>query len=1370
MDTPENKRSQRQKTDKHGRGAALERLKQLKEKGVKHKYEVKDLENVYDTVDQKEYEQKVWQRQDEDWIVDDDGSGYVEDGREIFDDDLDAESIEAARKDKGKKKKISRNVDTPVTGKGSIQTMFSSMPNKKSKKEHNINEDDLLNDLLGEIKTISTSKLPIKKTSTVTKFQELTSSPKIVIRDDSPPRITKIKANETQSKQMDSPIISTTSQSQSQDSAIIEDVESMDLDETKDALPKIEQINSQEEDMTILEAAFDDDDMQMDTDLINAVSGVETNKMRSNDKENLDLNGQTAKIDTKTKDIFSDDKFFTEWEENQMKQQQENHKNLDQQSETDTNNSMDSLMVENSHGEKILRFFWWDAHEIQSKPGNVFLFGKIFLKSSNSWVSCCVQVENIERKLYVLPRKYHYDMRSNTFTDEEVTMIDVYNEFNKKFAKGHQFRSKPTNKFYCFDVQDVPTEAEYLEVRYPADGGRIPKENMAGETIQHIFGTDTNFLEIFLLDRKIKGPCWLDIEGAELCENKQISWCKMEYRCNMRNVTITNMELAPPPLVLAALTIRTTLNPSTNQTEIVMISCLTHSKYEIHKSAPEPMYENHFCVLSRPTGVSWSFDHLELFKTYKATKVQKCDSERALLNYFLTQFLKNDADLIIGHDLVGYQLDVLFHRLSVLKIGNWSLFGKLRLKTMPQRVKNIQQDLCAGRLVCDLKISAKELIKSRSYDLPTLCSNILKMDDTAACYELEQDEIRNFYEVSNGLRKLIAWTMRDTSCILKMVYELNALPLAVQITNITGFILSKTLLGGRSERNEYLLLHAFTENNYIVPDKYKQVMVDDFEQNVATTDTSKVGKKKPQYAGGLVLEPKVGFYNTYILLMDFNSLYPSIIQEYNICFTEPTDPKTKTTGSEPLGGDDGFVVNEGLRFTPGADNVEMRILPKEIKKLVDSRREVKTLMKKVDVSSDLYMKYNIKQLALKLTANSMYGCLGYSKSRFYAQRLASKITELGREILQNTQVLVKQLCYEVIYGDTDSLMINTNIRDYEQVFKIGIKIKREVNQHYKQIELDIDGVFQYLLLLKKKKYAARIVSKDKRGNLVYQQEIKGLDIVRRDWCQLAAKTGKYILDNLLCDHDEDTRMKAIFTHLTTLRVKLEQNEIPITDLAITKQLTKAPGAYADMKALPHVQVAVRYNLIHAKRLRQGDMVSYVICDDGTDRQAMQRGYHIDELKTNTKLKIDIKYYLLQQVFPLVNRLCEPIDYIQSEQIANCLGLEGLTFKQVLKPNDKTQISDSDGCSTSTANKNLFIGAKSFIFKCVSCRPLITCQLQEAYDVLKETVTSYMNDSEHFYVSIGQIFTKFDEHITLQTRLPTFKEDGTQDDDDDEHGF
>ncbi|KAG5880463.1 hypothetical protein JTB14_000568 [Gonioctena quinquepunctata] len=869
---------------------------------------------------------------------------------------------------------------------------------------------------------------------------------------------------------------------------------------------------------------------------------------------------------------------------------------------------------------KVFRFYWWDAFEDPEKQrGVVFLFGKTYCDKTRSFVSCCVAVRNISRRLFLLPRPFELGEDGQP-TDEPVTFKKMYNELNEKIIKPlhiSSFRTRYVNKKYAFDPE-IPTESDYMELRYPAtdvkiDLGELRKKP---QTFSKIFGANSSFLEILLLERKIKGPCWLDISNPVPVSNP-LSWCKFEVNCmKVTDLKITESEkpLAPPPMVVAAINMRSFVNPKTYANEILMISCLTQTKYTVDKQAPNPPFQQHFCVFSSPAQQVLPLNIHDALSKYKATKVQKMDSERGLLNYFITQFAKIDPDLIVGHDLQGYQINVLSDRLTKQDNKTFSKLGKIKRSEK----KRLERHLFAGRLVCDIKICAKELIKSRSYDLDALCQVVLKLKENQRM-ELEPDDIPKMYQIADDLLKLISFTMQDTSYILKMMYDLNIIPLALQITNIAGNVMSRTLMGGRSERNEFLLLHAFSEKDYIVPDKeYKKK--DNTQSNSA--------RKKPTYSGGLVLDPKVGFYDKLILLMDFNSLYPSIIQEYNICFS--TLPVTNS--------DDNLVLpDRGL--PPG-------ILPTEIRKLVESRRQVKNLM-----------------MALKLTANSMYGCLGFSNSRFYAKNLAALVTHKGREILTNTRDLVEKMSYEVVYGDTDSIMINTNILEYEQVFKIGIKIKQEVNKLYKQVELDIDGVFKYLLLLKKKKYAAVTLTKSKDQKLKETKEYKGLDIVRRDWSQLACEAGKYILDHILSDQSSDDRINNIHEYLRKVRKDLEEGRVPIPLLIITKQLTKDPKMYTDKNSLPHVQVALRYNQQSGGHVRAGDTVPYVICEDGTSNSATQRAYHIEELNKSETLKIDLKYYLGQQIHPVVTRICEPIEGTDSFQIAECLGLDGNSFKR-----------------------------------------------------------------------------------------------------------
>ena len=111
---------------------------------------------------------------------------------------------------------------------------------------------------------------------------------------------------------------------------------------------------------------------------------------------------------------------------------------------------------------------------------------------------------------------------------------------------------------------------------------------------------------------------------------------------------------------------------------------------------------------------------------------------------------------------------------------------------------------------------------------------------------------------------------------------------------------------------------------------------------------------------------------------------------------------------------------------------------------MESRRHVRQLMKSSTVSTDLLTQYDIRQRALKLTANSLYGCLGFPNSRFYAKRLAALVTGKGREILMKTRDLVQAMNLDVIYGDTDSLMIATGTLEIDEVYRLGNRIKSEV--------------------------------------------------------------------------------------------------------------------------------------------------------------------------------------------------------------------------------------------------------------------------------------------------------------------------------------
>eukprot|EP00667_Euglena_gracilis_P000356 EG_transcript_356 len=958
--------------------------------------------------------------------------------------------------------------------------------------------------------------------------------------------------------------------------------------------------------------------------------------------------------------------------------------------------------------------YWLDAKEDTfGAAGTVYIFGKTWDAKASCWKSCCLRVNNISRCIYVLPRKEKISEDGSPVAGVEPTMLEVVEELGQVMAEHNisKRRMKAVDRWYAFEEEGVPREkTKWIKVRYPAS---CPPLNVGDcskfKTFQRAFGANRSFLELLLLKRKLKGPSWLSINGAvPVNESNQITWASVEWMVESPKavVALPDSDLPPPPITVMSLNMLTFLNEKQKVNEIAAITCIVNHEVSLDGCADSSVTK--WTAIRRVGETVFPYDLEKVFSSKKCPVPKREQTEKALLTSLMTEIQRTDPDMFVGHNFMGFDLDVLLHRLAANNIGNWSRIGKLRLRQMPRLQTGAggtgestweEKAVMSGRLVADTYLLAREYLKESSYKLLSLAVSQGLEGPTGPITE-DMVEEEAFFDVSKelnsseGIFKVVHWCDTKAVLSLALMYKMSIIPLTKRLTTLAGNLWSRTLTGSRAERIEYLLLHKFHAQKFIVPDKQKKVweVKDDGDKDEGEGHSA--GRAKAKYAGGKVLEPKRGLYTDYVLLLDFNSLYPSIIQEYNVCFTtvERTERLADGTYSDPPVPSEDCLLCDDCRLqqlkaeedgagatalVPKGQSCRHRcILPKAIKELVDSRRQVKKLLAQ-EKDPQKREVLDIRQKALKLTANSIYGCLGFQSSRFYAQAIAQLVTGKGREALTNTVELVPKIdsSLDVIYGDTDSVMISTGMQppDVAPALRMANAIKKEVNKVYRCLEIDIDGIFKSILLLRKKKYACLMLKDLAKGDRAdnIKQEVKGLDMVRRDWCGLSQATSQVVLNCILSGRPMDEILDSIHAHLSDLADKVRNHQVELKEYVITKSLTKAPEQYADRAIQPHVQVALRMKE-QKQSVQTHDLIPYIICDsesinpevlrvksDFDKSKLANKAFHYDEVRNPALgLKPDLEWYLATQIHPPVARLCEQIQGMDSHYIAETLGLQG----------------------------------------------------------------------------------------------------------------
>ncbi|KAG9067392.1 DNA-directed DNA polymerase alpha catalytic subunit pol1 [Linnemannia hyalina] len=1276
--------------------AKLRAARAARESGISriHQYEVEEAEVIYDEVDDDDRVSKRLRQEHDDFVDDDDGSGYAYDDedeeRVYYSDEYPEERTGKGSKKNGKGSAPAKDVPKPKA-KENIRDAFmkaGAQPrvNKPVVSKRTTDDDDFMAALLQGMDP-GTATTPTKKV--------VKPNNRVAVQTPTRALISKLGPLKIKDEEVDEPPQNLASKVQETDYDDFGD--SYDLEDSSWADTEVKKEVQKDVNPIIKTEPKDNNPFQVDEDDYSPPVMKEINIKGFKAPMSLVNDSSKKEKATVVKQPDSDSRQNWMTVDNDL-----NQSTSETKVEPDMAVDVHDSNIKEEDG--TLRMYWIDACEIR---GVVYLFGKVLQKSTNTYVSCCVAVHNMERNLFVLPRSHRVDSEGKK-TNVEVEMADVYTEFDsiRQSHKITSWLSKPVERKYAFELPGIPSTAKYLKVVYKYSLPSLPTD-LKGETFSHVFGANTSALEHFIIKRNLMGPCWLEIIQTKT-NNTKVSWCKAEFIVdNEKYIKPMNesSDLPPPPLVVMSLSMRTVINPKDKTNEIASVSTSVYHEVRLDDPVESSRRNVSKQTYIRPLTTSPFPVGFDRVVESSKVKILKQPSERTLLNLLLANIFRTDPDVIVGHNFVGFDLDVLLHRMKHTKADHWSRVGRLRRTVWPKLQTGAggmgdttaqEKNIVSGRLMCDTYLGAKEHVRAKSYSL----TNLVAMQLGVNREDIEYERVPQYFNSADDLERMLRHSDFDTYLCAELMFSLQLLPLSRQLTTLSGNLWSMTLTAGRSVRNEYLLLHEFHRNKYICPDKsfYKDKEVSIINVDADDADEAaapkKGSKRKPQYSGGLVLEPKKGFYDQYVLLLDFNSLYPSIIQEYNICFTTVKHDSEKDDDTLPE------YPEEGL---------PQGILPKLLAHLVDRRREVKKLMKAA--SGAKYEEYDIRQKGLKLTANSMYGCLGAAYSRFYAKQLAMLITSRGREILQNTVDLATESGLDVIYGDTDSIMINTNTTKIEEVKPVAENLKKIVNARYKLLEIEMDGMYQRMLLLKKKKYAALMVV-EKNGKYETIVETKGLDMVRRDWCGLSQDVSNYVLTQILSSDNQDREhvVENIHNYLRTVGEETRKGLIPMDKFVVNKGLTKAPEDYADAKSQPHVQVALRLKR-KGISIRAGDTVPYVICvhDDAPVSKGgyADRAYHPDEVMApGSGLTIDYEYYLNQQVHPPLDRLCGPIEGTDASRLADCLGLDTSKFRSVVRSDTQDQEMQTLGSQLSDAER--YKDAEPLELCCRGCRSTFTC--------------------------------------------------------------
>ncbi|KAE9370566.1 DNA polymeras-like protein zeta catalytic subunit [Stipitochalara longipes BDJ] len=399
----------------------------------------------------------------------------------------------------------------------------------------------------------------------------------------------------------------------------------------------------------------------------------------------------------------------------------------------------------------------------------------------------------------------------------------------------------------------------------------------------------------------------------------------------------------------------------------------------------------------------------------------------------------------------------------------------------------------------------------------------------------------------------------------------------------------------------------------------------------------------------LVMEPQSAFYNSPLLVLDFQSLYPSVMIAYNYCYSTFLGRVVNWRGTNKMGftefkrqqrllellKDHINIAPNGIMYTK--PEIRKSLLAKMLGEILETRVMVKSGMKVDKDDKALQRLLNNRQLALKLIANVTYGYTSASFSgRMPCSEIADSIVQTGRETLERAIALihsVKRWGAEVVYGDTDSLFVYLKGRTKDQAFDIGEEIAKTVtNMNPRPVKLKFEKVYLPCVLLAKKRYVG--FKYESRNQTEPDFDAKGIETVRRDGTPAEQKIEEKALKILFRTAD----LSEVKSYFQNQCEKIMKGSVSVQDFCFAREVKL--GTYSDKGPPPPGALISTKRMLEDARAepQYGERVPYVVITGAPGARLVDRCVAPEELLESDHCELDAEYYISKNLIPPLERI------------------------------------------------------------------------------------------------------------------------------------